>query len=93
MGAIDEMEMLEFIIFLLLQLFLLILTVWRKGILYSLLGLIFSLFMFGLILKDGVIVTRIEATSTVIYANQTLCVLILALMVIIHSIAMWGVRK
>lgn len=91
------MEIIEFILFLFIQVFLLILTLWRKGLLFSLIGLLTTLFMFGIVLTDGVVVSRIEISGLsepiITYANQTLCILILAIMIIIHALAILGVRK
>jgi len=88
------MELSFFVVFVIVQIFLAVLSLWRKGVLYSLIGLAFSVFLLPFSLNNIVVsrtytVNPINGTTTehLVLADNTLTVLIFAMLIILHFIA------
>jgi len=82
------MEIIEFTIFILLQLFLFIISISKRAYLFNLIGIVSTLLI--LPLAYDLVLYR---NSTIVYANPTLTYLILSIIIIIHSIvAIRGIK-
>lgn len=87
------MEITTFLIFIMLEVFLAVLGVWRKGVLFSLIGLVCAIFMLPLSLNN-VVVSRAYTTNPLdgnitthlVYADNTLIVMVFFIIFMFHFI-------
>jgi len=88
------MELVYFTIFIIMQIFLAVLSLWRKGIIFSAIGLASAIFILPLCLNN-IVVSRTYTTNPLdgnvtehlVYADNTLTVLIFTMIIILHFIA------
>ena len=87
------MELTEFLIFLSINIVLLVITLVRKGTIFSVLGTITCLFFLGAILNSPLVLTHYyvvigtTVNETLVYADPTITVLVLFLVIITHVLA------
>ena len=87
------MEITTFLIFVILEIFLAVLGVWRKGVLFSLIGLVCATFMLPFSLNNLVVSRTYTAnplngniTTHLVYADNTLIVIVFFIIFMFHFI-------
>jgi len=85
------MEILTFLIFVALEIFLAIIGIWRKGILFSLIGLACAIFIAPLSINNIVVsraYTTVNGTVTehLVYADNTLILIVIFIIFMLHFI-------
>lgn len=86
------MDLQTFIIFIMLQFFLVIIGIWKRGAIFSLIGLLTTIFVIPVVLATGLEISRVytvnpltgEVLTHITYADPTLLVLIFFIIFIIH---------
>jgi len=86
------MEVIEFILFLFLQVFLILLTMMRKGVIFSTIGIVTTLFIMAttfnnFILQRTYVYNGTATQETLVYADPSLTLLLYAILIIMHAFA------
>jgi hypothetical protein len=84
------MEVIEFVLFLFLQIFLILLTIMRKGVIFSTIGIVTTLFVMAttfnnFIIQRTYVYNGATAQETLVYADPTLTLLLYGILIIMHT--------
>jgi len=93
------MQLIEFIIFLTVNLVLGLVGILKKGMLYGIIGIATCIFVAPLIVNDGLVVGYMPTydngtviSQTPIYANNAVCILVMLMLIVLHFVGILRAR-